>query len=302
MTDDLVLAEKIISDRRTEIDVFISGTAIAEIKDQSQYDSAIEIGKAVKTKYQETEAKRRELVDPLNEVVKKINAGFKKILEPLEAFERGIKRVCVDYQGEQERIRQEAQRKAQEAARIERERIEAQARVQREKEDAARHAEEEARSKAAEKAAAAKRAEELALKMIQDAKTAEERKRLEAEAAERRIKEEAEAKALAIEAEKNRKAAEAAAAKAETKEAVAATVVAPIIESKVETRGVSGVQKWRTTVTDKGAFLGWVIEKNALEYILIDIKLLDKESCGTKGVRQWPGIAVEKYIEARMRK
>lgn len=262
---DLARAEIVISERKSEIEAFIGGASIAVIKDQPGYDSAVEIGRAVKTKYTETEARRRELVDPLNDVVKKINAGFKKILEPLEAFERGIKRVCMDYQQEQERIRIEAQRKADEEARRERLKIEAAARAQREKEDAARRAEEDARRKAAAEQDAEKR------------------------------------KALEAEAEKRRKEADAASAKAETKEAVAASVVSQVIEAKVENRGISGVEKWRATVTDKKAFIAWVMEKGALEYVQIDEKLLTKEAQNTKGARSWPGVKTEKYFEARMR-
>lgn len=60
------------------------------------------------------EAKRRSWVDPLNGIVKRINAGFKRISEPLEEGSRHVRGELVAYQT---RLEDEARRKREEAER-----------------------------------------------------------------------------------------------------------------------------------------------------------------------------------------
>ena len=256
--------ETVLETRKGEIEAFVASTDIAVIETQPQYDTAVEVGKKVHQRIKDLEQERVDWVKPLNDTVTKINDGYKKIKEPLEKFKAGIKTVCLDFQAEQKRIRDEAQAKLDEEARKAREKVEEAARVQREKEDAARRAEEEARQKAAQEQDAAKRAQ------------------------------------LLKEAEAEKRKAEAAAVKAETKEAVSATIVAPTVASTVENRGISGTKKWRATVTDKKAFLEWAIANNSYEFIAIDDKMLTRDSNSSKGARSWPGVKVEEYIQARM--
>ena len=73
------------------------------------------------------DGERRELVDPLNEVVKRINAKFKPITDLLLSAESIIKNKIGKYQQDQLRIQREEQAKAEERARKERERLEARA-------------------------------------------------------------------------------------------------------------------------------------------------------------------------------
>jgi len=156
---------------------------------------------------------RKSITRPIDAAKKAVMDLFRGPEEQLGSAERGIKNAMISYQQEQERIRREEQRKADEAARKERERIEAQARElerkAREKADAER--------RAAAEAAAAGRAEEAA-------KLA--------------------AKAAATEA--------AAAAKAEASADRAASIVAPIIVREPEkAEGIATRKVWKFEVIDE---------------------------------------------------
>ena len=155
---------------------------------------------------------RKSMTRPLDAAKKAIMDFFRAPEDKLAKAEAGIKRAMVTYQDEQERLRREEQRRAEEAARRERERLAEQAR------EAERKAREkaEAERKAAEEAAAAGRAEEAA---------------------------KLQARAAATEA----KAAE----KVEAIETRAAAVVAPIIQREApKVAGVATREVWKFTVTD----------------------------------------------------
>jgi hypothetical protein len=235
------------------------------ISNQPEYDVAVEYGKKAKKLAKEIEDKRKAIVKPINDSVKQINDLFKVPIARLDEYTNGIKTLCNDYSAEQERIRLEEQRKADEAAQRERERIEAQARAQREKEERERQIAEEARRKA------------------QEAANLEERQRLEREA------EKAEAKAA--------KAAEAA----EVKSSIASTVVAPTVQRKVEKKGVYSVATYHVTVKNKADFVRWAMTAGMLEYLEINEALLKREAQATKGERTWPGIEIKTTQDSRMR-
>lgn len=249
----------------SEVTLFIDSAKVPAIQDQTKYDEAIAMQKEARRRAKLIEEKRVELVTPLNETVKKINAFFKPAIERLTSFETGLKRICQSYLDEKEAERLEAQRKADEIARKEREKIEAQARAAREKEAQARRDAEEAERKAAQE---------------QDAKKRE---------------------ALEKEAATKRSAQAAAAEKAEVREAVASTVVAPIISKECNAQGQYTVEKFTAEVKDKVEFVRWALASNMLEYLEINESLLNKESQATKGERKWPGITVSKKMEARRR-
>jgi hypothetical protein len=98
------------------------------VKTQEQYVAGADDLKRVKAAQKKLEDTRTSLTGPINESLKRINAFFRKPAEALVAFEQKIKGALGNYSAEQERIRQEEQRRADEAARREREKIEAQAR------------------------------------------------------------------------------------------------------------------------------------------------------------------------------
>lgn len=80
-----------------------------------------------KAEQKRLDAERREIVDPLNEAVKKINAKFKPLTDVLVKAEGIIKGKIGAYQTEVERKRREEQAAAEEKARKERERLQARA-------------------------------------------------------------------------------------------------------------------------------------------------------------------------------
>lgn len=111
------------------------------IKTDDDYREADSACAAIKGEIKKTEARRDELVRPLNTVVKKINAGFKDVSSALETALDAYRRPMTAYQSELARQRAEAEA----TARKERERLEAEARAKADAEmAAARKAQEEA--------------------------------------------------------------------------------------------------------------------------------------------------------------
>jgi hypothetical protein len=107
--------------------LLLSAEAFAVTTPQ-QYTEAAEMLKHIKGKAKELDETRKSLTKPLDESKKRIMDFFAKPLDFLTKAENSIKRSMISYSDEQDRIRREEQRKAEEAARKERERIEAQAR------------------------------------------------------------------------------------------------------------------------------------------------------------------------------
>lgn len=180
-----------------------------------QYTDAGEQLKQIKAAMKRLDDLRKGMTRPLDVAKKAIMDFFRAPEEKLARAESGIKRAMLTYSEEQERIRREEQRKAEEAARKERERLESIARENerksREKADAER--------KAAEAAAAAGRAAEAA-KLMAKAQATEER----------------------------------AAAKAEEAAQQASMVVAPIIQREApKVSGISTREVWLFEVTDPTA-------------------------------------------------
>ena len=108
-----------------------------KIIDEESYASADAAVAAIKSAQKQAENKRTELVKPLNDTVKKINAAFKPVDAAFEEALAHYRRPMSLYQADLA----EKRRKAEEEARLERERIE---REERAKVEAARKAEEEA--------------------------------------------------------------------------------------------------------------------------------------------------------------
>jgi hypothetical protein len=92
-----------------------------------QYEAAAAELIVIKAKYGEIEAERMSLRKPLALVMDRIQAIYRSPLTFLEEAERIVKRKMSDYQQAQETLRIENQRKADEAARKEQEKIRAQA-------------------------------------------------------------------------------------------------------------------------------------------------------------------------------
>ena len=103
------------------------------VKTDDDYRSADAACAAIKGEIKKVEARRDELVRPLNTVVKKINAGFKDVTAALEQALDAYRRPMTSYQAGLARQRAEAEAEA----RRERERLEAEARAKAEAEIAA---------------------------------------------------------------------------------------------------------------------------------------------------------------------
>lgn len=158
------------------------------IKSEDDYRAADASVASIKSAAKAVEAKRTDLVKPLNDTVKKINAGFKPVSEALEQALECYRKPMTAFQTEQARIRAEAEK--------ERLRLEAEARAKAEAEMAAAR-------KAAEEAEAARKAAQVEDPM--EALLAEEDA-----------------------ADAERKAAEAKAQAEQTIRAIAATIEAPM--------------------------------------------------------------------------
>lgn len=104
-----------------------------EITDPVSYEAATYELKALKAKYREIEEQRKSLKKPIDEAARRIQGFFKPPLDFLSQAEGVIKRKITTWNQEQERLRREEQRKVDEAARKERERLEARARKAEEK-------------------------------------------------------------------------------------------------------------------------------------------------------------------------
>ncbi len=155
---------------------------LIEVASPEQDAQATAYLQQIKAREKAAEAKRKELVGPLNQTVKTINQDFKDAMAPFEAAYKKVAGKVTDYRAERERIRkaeeerlererQERERKIRE----ERERQEAEARALRERaEKEAREAEEERqKAKDEEDRQAAEALAEEARQKAQEAQTAE---------------------------------------------------------------------------------------------------------------------------------
>lgn len=213
MTDvEQLPAVRQVTSEIADLETFAADYRITNVE---QYQSGTSDLQRVKSAQKRLEETRTSITGPMNAALKRVNDFFRAPTERLTTIERTIKVQLVQFADEQERIRREEQRKADEIARKERERLEAQAR------EAERKAREKADAdrRAAESAAAAGRAEEAA-------KFA--------------------ARAVATE--------EKAAAKADDLALRAATTVAPVIvRDPPKVAGVSTREVWKFEITDPAA-------------------------------------------------
>lgn len=199
----------------TDAEKILAAATEYRVTTAQQYADAGEQLKAIKAKYKELDEQRREITKPLDAAKKRAMDFFSKPLDFLTRAESAIKRGMIAFSEEQERIRREEQRKAEEAAQKERDRL---AKIAAEAEAKAR-AEQDRLRREAESAAAAGRAAEAAKLAAQAAKVEEK-----------------------------------AAVRAEVMEQRTAAVVAPVIHREPpKVTGVSAREVWKFEVTDATA-------------------------------------------------
>lgn len=251
-------------------------TALAGAKDfiidsNEMMEIAADDLRAIKTLQKKVEDQRTSITGPLNKAVKAVNDLFRAPKEYLESAEAILKRAILTYNTEQERIRLEAQRKAEEQARQERERLAEIERQQRE--DAAK----------AEAIALQAQAEAQAAAQVGDIDEAE-RKQREAQAA--------------------LEQAQAASLEAQTAAQVAHIVTIPLAApAAAKVTGISGRRTYSAQVDDLMALIQAVSEGKApLESITADMKFLNAQARAYKRAGQlFPGVtAVEdRSVSAR---
>lgn len=88
-----------------------------------QYAGAATQLNEIKAKSKELEEKRKGIVGPMNEAVKRVNEFFRAPLQFLADAEAAIKRSMITFDNEQNRIRREEEARLQEIARKEQERL-----------------------------------------------------------------------------------------------------------------------------------------------------------------------------------
>lgn len=96
---------------KAEITQFVAPALTILVTDFKTSSDALETAKRIKALGNLVEAKRKELVGPLNDEVRRINDYCKQIVQPLDAADSHVKRQLNVFAAEQERHRAEAQRK-----------------------------------------------------------------------------------------------------------------------------------------------------------------------------------------------
>jgi DNA polymerase III alpha subunit (gram-positive type) len=102
---------------RSAVASFVAPTQEIQVSDPQSAQSAMDTVKTVKHYANEIEKLRKSLVEPLNTRVKEINAYAREVASPLDEAEAHIKRELARFEDAQERIRQEAIRKAEDERR-----------------------------------------------------------------------------------------------------------------------------------------------------------------------------------------
>lgn len=110
---------KLFDQLAADITLFVAPTKALTVRDPESSQQAIDVAKDIKLYMNRVEEKRKELVGPLNERVKTINAYCKQITAPLIDADGHVRGQLNAFAAEQEKIRRA------EEARIEAERMEA---------------------------------------------------------------------------------------------------------------------------------------------------------------------------------
>ena len=233
------------------------------IDSPTMYQLASDDLKGVKALMKQVEDQRTSITGPLNQALRAVNDLFRAPKDYLESAEAALKGALLAYDREQQRKADEARRAADEAARKERERIEAEAR------EAERAAREEAERIAREAAAAA---------AAGDQQKAEE------------LKAEAERTAAA--------GAEQAQQIATAAELVTAAPV-PVATAAPKVTGLSTRQNWKARCVDKMALIRFIAEHPEHQHLVdINQSALNQLAKAQKEAMRIPG--VEAYPDAVM--
>lgn len=225
-----------------------------EVVDQATSELATAEVRNIKAIGKAFDDKRKELVGPLNDTVKKINDLFKPAIEHCASEEQKLKSKLLTYAEAERKKAEEAQRIAEQAARAAREQAEREA------------------------AALAAKAREESDRLAAEAKAAAEAGNAE------------QAAALAMQATQTVQAAQEQAAQAVAVASVA--TVTPI--SAPVTKGLSTRKNYKARVTDKAALVKWIVNERPELLSLIDINetALNAQAKSLEENLKWPGVEV----------
>lgn len=235
-----------------------------QIDSQESYELAADELKAIKTKAKSLEEQRKTIVDPLNKATKAINDLFRNPAQFLVEAEKIIKTKMIKYTEIQERIAEEARRKAEEQQRIERARLAAEAAEREEK--------------------ARQEAERLAIEAKQAEAEGDVGKAAEAAAKAEMVVASAVQETIAL-------------------ESTAAAMTVPVVAAPIGASGISKVKvTHKARVVDKAKFLAFVATRpEMLEMIDVNESKLNAMARALKASMVYPGIEVyeDKTIAAR---
>lgn len=241
----------------------LAGAQAVVIDSPTMYEIASADLMQVKALAKQVEEQRTSITGPLNQALKSVNELFRAPKEYLQSAETALKGALLTYDREQARKADEARRAAEDAARRERQRVEAEAR------EAERAAREEA-ERLARQAEAAAAAGDKAM-----------------------------AEQLAADAKRTAKAgAEQAQDIAMAAELVTAAPV-PIATAAPKVSGLSTRQNWKARCVDKMALIRFVAEHPEHQHLLdVNQSALNQLAKAQKDAMRLPG--VEAYPDAVM--
>jgi hypothetical protein len=119
---------------------------------------------------------------------------------------------------------------------------------------------------------------------------------------ERKAREDAEKLKASLEKKADKQEEQGKPESAELTRSMAETVTAAAPPPVNKGTGAYTVETWSANVKDKDAFVKWCIEANRLEYLEVNMSMLNSEAKQTKGQRTWPGVETEKKVDMRIRK
>jgi len=243
----------------------------------------------IKGAQKELETKRFAITRPMDEAKKRVMDFFRLFEDKLDDAERHVKKGLIAYKDEQDRI-------AEEAARVERERAEREAnRLREEAQEADRIAAEKERKRLAKLQAEADERQ-----AIEDARLAEERAAAKSEEDVRRAAEQEEAARVRREREQERLHQERLASEAEQRERTARAEIleqraddktaAPLAPATPKVKGLTGKKVWKFEIVDVASVPD--MYKTVDEKKIRGIVNALKDTADIPGVRIWSETAL----------
>lgn len=132
MNSTNVLVPESVHDPRVEpvaneVNSLTTRVASFEVASAESYESGAELLKTIKSLSKQVDDQRKKITQPLDQAKKQVMDLFRPFTDSLGSAESSLKRRMIAWKSEQDRIAREAERKAEEKARRERERLEAEA-------------------------------------------------------------------------------------------------------------------------------------------------------------------------------